>query len=91
MTPNKQTIATYVTNVFTNSQYIKNRKYPTGEIKYFPEEIEFWAEQIFSSNWDYSVFDAEFVKTYSVNHDKSLSTKQPNDYIGQTFLIDTNT
>jgi hypothetical protein len=81
-------IRTYVSNKFTNSTYIQNRKYPTGKIKYYPEEIEFWAQQIFNSKWELSLFDTEFENTYKINHQQSLSTIKFNDYVGQTFLID---
>jgi hypothetical protein len=81
-------IRTYVSNKFANSTDIQNRKYPTGKIKYYPEEIEFWTQQIFNSKWDLSLFDSEFDNTYKVNYQQSLSTIQFNDYVGQTFLID---
>jgi hypothetical protein len=88
MSLTKSAITSYVTNKFINSQYIKNRTFPAAEVKYFPEEVEFWVNQTFNSSWSLTMFDTEFDLTYSVNHNRSLSAAQNNDYVGQTFLID---
>jgi hypothetical protein len=91
-TQDKGLIHAYVTNKFVTSPYIKERKYPdpNADIKYYPEEISYWVNQITNSNWELSVFDSEFDATYSIDHDRSLTNAASfyNDYIGQTFLID---
>lgn len=86
MALNKSQVTAYVDKKFNTSPYIQKRKIE-AEKKYYPEEVDFWAEQIVNSNWELSVFDAEFDLVYSVDHNKSQSKVQPNDYIGQTFLI----
>lgn len=91
MALNKAQIASYVTNKFITSSYIKNRTNPSGAVKYYDEEIQFWTNQIFNCNWDLTVFDSEFELTYSLDHSKSQSKLQYNDYIGQTFYIDKDT
>jgi hypothetical protein len=93
-TLDKGLIHAYVTNKFVTSPYIKERKYPdkNADIKYFPEEISYWVNQIVNSKWELSVFDSEFEATYSIDHDRSLTYAPTyNDYIGQTFLIDAKT
>lgn len=90
MALNKSEVIAYVSNKFNTSPYIKARSV-NAERKYYDEEVDFWASQIINSNWELSVFDAEFETVYSVNHDKSQVKIQPNDYVGQTFLIDGQT
>lgn len=82
-------IQSYVTEKFKTSQYILNRKIgDASSVKYYPEEIRYWVNKIYQSNWDESLFNAEFEAIYKVSHDNSLSSLKNNDYIGQTFYID---
>lgn len=88
MSLDRSLITSYVKNKFMTSDYIKNRIKPTGTQKYYDEEIQFWVEQIYNSGWEETLFNTEFNTVYETNHDKSLSSISPNDYIGQTFYID---
>lgn len=87
----KSYITSYVNNKFMTSDYIKNRVKPTGNKKYYDEEIQLWVEQIYNSNWTESLFNSEFDMVYKKDFNKTLSTQTPNDYIGQTFFIDNKT
>jgi hypothetical protein len=84
----KSYISSYVKNKFTTSDYIKNRIKPTGNKKYYDEEVQFWVEQVYNSNWTETLFNSEFDAVYKKDFNKSLTTQTPNDYIGQTFFID---
>ena len=88
MLRNKSLIASFVENKFLKSSYIQNRKIITGNKKYYDEEVQYWVNQIFESNWSESLFNLEFENTYNINHGQSLSTMDINDYVGQTFKID---
>lgn len=87
----KSYITSYVKNKFMTSDYIKNRIKPDGNKKYYDEEIQFWVEQIYNSNWTEALFNSEFDIVYKKDFNKTLSTQTPNDYIGQTFFIDNKT
>lgn len=78
-----------VESKFINSQYIKSRIIP-GEVKYFPEEVEYWTKKIINSNLSESLFYSEFDSTYNSIQAQSQATIRYDDYIGQTFLIDKN-
>jgi hypothetical protein len=80
-----------VENKFINSSNINNRTFPDSSGKYFPEEIEYWAQKIINSNWSESLFNSEFTKTYAQNNKTALTSLRYNDYIGQTFYIDPGT
>ena len=88
MITNKSLISSYVTNKFVTSDFIKNRTKPIGNKKYFDEEVQFWVEQVYNSNWTETLFNSEFDIVYKKDFKKSLTTQTPNDYIGQTFFID---
>lgn len=72
---------------FISSSYIKARNI-AGSVKYFPEEIDYWAKKIINSNWSESLFNSEFDLTYSGIVQTNLSNIRYSDYIGQTFFID---
>lgn len=78
-----------VESKFINSQYIKSR-IVTGEVKYFPEEVEYWTKKIINGNLSESLFNSEFDLTYSSIQVQSQAKIRFDDYIGQTFLIDKN-
>lgn len=88
MSRNKSSIASFVENKFLNSTIIQNRKTITGNKKYYDEEVQYWVNQVFESDWSESLFNLEFDNTYNINHGQSLSTIDLNDYVGQTFKID---
>jgi hypothetical protein len=84
----RELIYSYVNEKFKNSEYIKGRGLD-GEQQYFKEEVKYWTEKIYNSNWKKSLFEAEFDNIYKIDRAKSLHVQQPyNDYIGQTFKID---
>jgi hypothetical protein len=80
---------TIVENKFLNSAYIKSRNI-SATTKYTQEEIHYWATKIINCSWSELLFNAEFDTVYSGTQDTNLSQFRYNDYIGQTFLIDSN-
>lgn len=78
-----------VENKFINSPYITSRNF-SGNTKYFPEEIEYWAKKIINGSWSQSLFDTQFNLVYQSNLSQNLATIRYNDHIGQTFFIDSN-
>lgn len=86
MSTDRSSIDSYVRNKFINSDYIKKRTNINSTQKYYEEEIQFWVEKIYNSNWTEGLFNAEFESTYNIPN--TLSSPLPNDYIGQTFKID---
>lgn len=76
-----------VENTFLNSDYIKSRNI-SGEKKYFPEEVHYWATKIINTNMSESLFLSEFNSTYSSIQKPQLGSLKFNDYIGQTFFVD---
>ena len=89
MLRDKDKIAHFVESKFSElNGYIAKREKPEGNVKFYSEEIDYWVNQIFESNWTEQLFLTEFENTYKVQHKKSLSSFENNDYIGQTFKID---
>lgn len=80
---------TIVEQKFNSSNYIKSRSIK-GEIKYFPEEVYYWATKIINCNFSQSLFNSEFDNVYSSTQITNLSSIKYNDHIGQTFLVDKN-
>lgn len=80
---------TIVEQKFNSSPYIISRNI-IGELKYFPEEVHYWATKIINCNWSQSLFNTEFDIVYISNQATNLSSIRFNDHIGQTFLVDKN-
>lgn len=78
-----------VENKFLTSSYIQSRNI-SGDRKYFPEEVHYWAKKIVNTNMSQSEFYTEFDIVYSSTQQTNLSSLKYNDYIGQTIFIDSN-
>ena len=83
---NKNVLASLVENKFATSDFIQSRN--MAGRKFTDEEVRYWVERIYNSNWNETLFNAEFDNTYGLNYSKSLSSIRANDYIGQTFKVD---